>query len=102
MAETPTMLGPRAGSTTWPVSQVAGPDSRSEAWLAVVHRNTALGGAPAGQPSLEGNVSLRPGPQPRWDRLRTPVRLVPKDSGQVPRGHHQKWAERRRVGRVRA
>lgn len=74
--------------------------------MALVHRNAALGKAPVGQLSFvrEAYVSLRPGAQPRRDRLRSPLRLVSKDSGQVPkvpRGHRQKWAGRNRVGRGR-
>lgn len=71
--------------------------------MALVHRNAALGKAPVGQLSFvrEAYVSLRPGAQPRRNRLRSPLRLVSKDSGQVPRGHHQKWAGRNRVGRGR-
>lgn len=64
------------------VSQAAGPASRRRAWLALVHRNAALGEAPVGQPSFgrEAHISLRLRPWPRRNGLRTPLGLVSKDS----------------------
>lgn len=50
--------------------------------MALVHRNAALGEAPVGQLPFarEAHVSLRSGAQPRQDGLRSPLRLVFKDS----------------------